>query len=190
MYKPYTYLIGWSNQNKWYYGAETSSRSKVANPNNLWNTYFTSSQHVKRFAAYHGAPDIIQIRKIFETKEQTLEWEHKVLRRIKAANRKEFLNKTDNKGIVFDIHVRKRISLSKIGNKNPNFGKKMIRNHNGNKNPVFGKTRKLTTKLKISNTLKEKQYLKDCKWYHDPVSGKSGRFKINEQPNSWLIGRK
>lgn len=42
----YTYLIGWSNHNKWYYGRRTA---KNCHPNEFWKTYFTSSKYVKEF---------------------------------------------------------------------------------------------------------------------------------------------
>jgi len=38
---PYTYLIGWSNLNTWYYGRRTS---KNCHPSDLWQKYFTSSK--------------------------------------------------------------------------------------------------------------------------------------------------
>jgi hypothetical protein len=62
MYQPYTYLIGWSSHNKYYYGVRYS---KKASPSEFWLTYFTSSNEVKKFREAHGEPDIIQIRKTF-----------------------------------------------------------------------------------------------------------------------------
>jgi hypothetical protein len=129
---PYTYLIGWTEHDKWYYG---SQYGKKANPSNLWKTYFTSSKHVKNFREKYGDPDIIQIRKIFEASEQCREWEYKVLRRLKAKQKEKFLNKTNSKGISNEemlllgkhpsqnIDARKKISLSNkgrlVGDKNP-----------------------------------------------------------------------
>lgn len=40
IYTPYTYLIGWSKHNIWYYGKRTA---KNCHPNDFWVTYFTSS---------------------------------------------------------------------------------------------------------------------------------------------------
>lgn len=48
IYIPYTYLIGWSKLNWWYYGAEFAKIKKIANPSNLWTTYFTSSKSDSR----------------------------------------------------------------------------------------------------------------------------------------------
>ncbi len=63
IYIPYTYIIGWSLYNKYYYGVRYA---KNCNPNDLWKTYFTSSKYVKEFRNNHGEPDIIQVRKTFE----------------------------------------------------------------------------------------------------------------------------
>ncbi|MFA6198816.1 MAG: hypothetical protein WC679_00165 [Bacteroidales bacterium] len=64
-FKPYTYLIGWSTMNKFYYGVQYN---KKANPDDLWKSYFTSSKIVQQFRKEFGEPDIIQFRKVFETK--------------------------------------------------------------------------------------------------------------------------
>lgn len=94
-YIPYTYLIGWSKLDKWYYGCQYGSSTRTANPSNLWNNYFTSSKYVRDFRKIHGKPDVIQIRKTFISKEDCLLWEHKVLRRMKVSNNDKFLNIND-----------------------------------------------------------------------------------------------
>jgi hypothetical protein len=38
IYQPYTYLIGWSEHDLWYYGCEYGRWRKTANPENLWIT--------------------------------------------------------------------------------------------------------------------------------------------------------
>jgi len=93
---PYTYLIGWRKQNKYYYGVRYA---KGCHPDELWKTYFTSSKYVKYFVEEYGNPDLIQIRKEFESAEKALEWESRVLRKLGAKDRDDFLNQTDNKGI-------------------------------------------------------------------------------------------
>lgn len=80
-YKPFTYRIGWSNANLNYYGARYA---KNAHPSELWSTYFTSSKTVMKLRKEFGEPDIIEVRKVFETKEDTVAWEHKVLLRLKV----------------------------------------------------------------------------------------------------------
>jgi hypothetical protein len=121
---PYTYLIGWTKHNKFYYGVRFA---KNCNPNELWKKYFTSSKHVANFVSIHGNPDIIQIRKTFNCPEKARAWEHKVLRRIKAVSKNKFLNKTDNCSIKNSeqhyIHLSKHNSIVQKG-KSKNFSKK------------------------------------------------------------------
>ena len=104
---PYTYLIGWSKFNIYYYGLRFG---KNCRPSDLWNPYKTSSKHVKNFIKDNGEPDIIQIRKTFNNIKFAQKWEHIVLKRMKVIFRKDFLNKTDNKSIDME--------LIKIGSKN------------------------------------------------------------------------
>ena len=61
---PFTYLIGWSAMDRYYYGARWAANS---GPDDLWTTYFTSSKHVKKFRELHGEPDIVLIKKLFNT---------------------------------------------------------------------------------------------------------------------------
>ena len=116
IYTPYTYLIGWSHLQKWYYGSRYARLSSClyesgCHPDEFLVTYFTSSVIVKRMIKKHGLPDVIQIRKTFPTKTETpseeemneaeravRRWEQRVLQRIEAVKRKDFLNKTDNTG--------------------------------------------------------------------------------------------
>jgi len=90
----YTYLIGWSAHNKFYYGRQTRIG---CDPNKFWVSYFTSSIHVQTFRAKFGEPDIIQIRKIFgEDYKKCSRWETQVLTRLDCAKDKRFLNKSNN----------------------------------------------------------------------------------------------
>jgi hypothetical protein len=99
IYTPYTYLIGWSKHNKWYYGVRFA---KDCHPSDLWNTYFTSSKKVRSFREEHGEPDIIQIRKQFFERDSACKWESKVLKRLRVINEEKWLNQTDNKSIPIE----------------------------------------------------------------------------------------
>ena len=92
IYQPYTYLIGWSNHNKWYYGVRYAQN---CNPQDLWKTYFTSSKHVKKFREEYGEPDVIQVRKFFDSKEAAVLWEEKVLRKMNVRDDEKWINKND-----------------------------------------------------------------------------------------------
>lgn len=111
---PYTYLIGWSKLNKWYYGVRFS---KNCNPGEIWNTYFTSSKYVKKFREEQGEPDVVEVRKTFENEHQARLWEHKVLKRLNAPKNDKWLNKTDNKSIYNDEESYKKIAAAKTGKK-------------------------------------------------------------------------
>src|SRR3990172_10349004 len=100
---PYTYLIGWAQQNRWYYGSRFATK---CHPSNLWQTYFTSSKQVKKFREQNGEPNIIQIRKVFTSIDKCREWEHKVLRRLKVVQNPKCFNKFD--GICFYNESRQR----------------------------------------------------------------------------------
>ncbi|AKF13310.1 hypothetical protein PHIN3_45 [Sinorhizobium phage phiN3] len=93
--KPYTYFIGWSKQKKYYYG---SAYRQGCDPSDLWTNYWTSSKHVARMREAYGEPDIIQVRRTFETPLEARLWEIKVLRRIGACRRKDFLNQRNPGG--------------------------------------------------------------------------------------------
>ena len=96
---PYTYLIGWSKLNTYYYGLRFA---EGCHPAELWRTYFTSSIYVAEFVKQHGNPDIIEIRKTFTVIPTAQLWEHRVLKRMKVIHRNDFLNRTDNKSISTD----------------------------------------------------------------------------------------
>ncbi len=77
---PYTYRIGWTKLNLWYYGVRYA---KKCHPSDLWVKYFTSSNNVKRHRKIYGEPDIFEIRKVFDSIEKAQIWENNILNRIK-----------------------------------------------------------------------------------------------------------
>ena len=109
---PYTYLIGWSTHNIWYYG---SRYAKNCHPSDLWTSYFTSSNYVVNMVKTYGEPDIIEIRKTFETASQAREWEHKVLRRLDVIHQDKWLNKTNNRAILLDDAMKAKIRAKTQG---------------------------------------------------------------------------
>ena len=118
MSKPYTYLIGWSELGKWYYGVRYS---KDCSPDDLWADYFTSSKVVTEMRGIHGEPDVVAVRKKFSVPEQALAWEQKVLRRLNVLRDDRWLNQNiGGDGYVkkqTSDHVRKRTQNKKH---NPN----------------------------------------------------------------------
>lgn len=90
MYEPYTYLIGWTKLNKWYYGVRWQPD---CNPSDFWNEYFTSSNYVKMFRDVFGDPDVIEIRKTFDNPEAARRWEGRVISKLDMYNDKKWLNR-------------------------------------------------------------------------------------------------
>lgn len=98
---PYTYLIGWSKLNKWYYGVRYAKTKKLyyssgCHPDDLWKTYFTSSKYVESYRKKFGEPDILEIRKTFASQDEAIIWEFKVLRKLNILNYEDWLNRSIN----------------------------------------------------------------------------------------------
>ena len=107
---PFTYYLYWLELDLHYYGVRYAIN---CNPTELWTTYFTSSTYVNRLRKNYGDPDIIQVRKIFNDIEQAKRWESKVLQRVKALDKMNWLNCANQ-----FIRVRKNFD----GFLAPNFG--------------------------------------------------------------------
>lgn len=154
MHIPYTYLLKFTNPDSnevfFYYGVRYASK---CNPDDLFKSYFTNSKLVKNLIKNYGTRCFEhEIRKTFPNNPQKAHlWEQNVLRRLDAANRKDFLNKSVG-GKVFVMlgeknpskrkDVREKISKSLTG--------KLV----GHKNPFFGKAHTQETKEKISKANK------------------------------------
>lgn len=201
---PYTYLIGWSKLNTYYYGVRYA---KGCNPSDLWKTYFTSSKYVKEFHKQYGNPDIIQVRKIFKSKEHAILWEHKVLRKLNVINDDRFLNKTDNKSIVntkeTNQKTAQRMKILKTGTKNPKLSK-LNKLKIGTKNPAKrNEVRKKISELKsgAGNAMYGKKgnlhprwnkigAASGKRWYYNKITKESKYFIENQQPKDFILGRK
>ena len=123
IYTPYTYLIGWSHMNKYYYGVRYA---KGCAPEEFWVKYKTSSKTVKIFTEEYGDPDIIQIRKTFDCADKARIWENVVLRRMKVVERDDFLNQTDNKAIFIFEETREGMFTEEVRRKMSDSAKKRI----------------------------------------------------------------
>lgn len=88
---PFSYFLLHKPTGLKYYGIKYSTGSS---PAILWVTYFTSSTKVKELIDQFG-PDsfVVTVRRTFSTGEEALLWEHKVLRRLRAAERLDWLNR-------------------------------------------------------------------------------------------------
>jgi hypothetical protein len=150
---PFTYLIGWTKLDKWYYGVRYR---KGCHPTDLWTKYFTSSTSVKIFRLEHGDPDIMQVRKTFNNQQSAYNWEIKVIRRMGAVRSEKWLNKQNHNiefnctghseatrikmreshiGLTESDTTKMKKSEQKKGILNPNYGKGQC----GELNHMFGK---------------------------------------------------
>lgn len=186
-----------------YYGVRYA---KKCDPSELWKTYFTSSKYVSKYRKEYGEPDIIEIRKTFNDNTKARIWESKVLKKIDAKNRNDYLNKTDNISIVNTVETNlktaermkilktgsKNLKLSelnklKIGNLNPSkrfdVKIKLSLAKNGANNPMFGKTGRSHPRYGKTGAAAGK------KWYHDPINNKEIYCFENYQPSQYLLGR-
>lgn len=110
-YVGYTYCIKFLVTGQVYYGSRCA---KNCNPNEFWVTYFTSSKLVKSLIQQYGKESFdVEIRKTFaDDPKKAQDWERRVLRRIDAGRKSNFLNKSNGVAPIMS------------GWKNPFYGKK------------------------------------------------------------------
>lgn len=108
---PYTYLIGWSHHNTWYYGVRYA---KGCTPGDLWTTYFTSSKEVAKRRLEWGEPDVVEVRRAFSDGKRARQWEERVLHRMKAVKSSHWLNLSNNGSeFAYKTHsVEARLKMS------------------------------------------------------------------------------
>jgi len=107
--KPYTYLIKHCPTGKVYYGFRSANKLDPAE--DLWKQYFTSSPGVQKLIEETGADSFdVEIRRIFETKEQASNWETRVLRRCRVLEDERWLNQNIAGYIVPTEESRQKIS--------------------------------------------------------------------------------
>jgi hypothetical protein len=195
IYTPYTYLIGWSKLDVWYYGSRYARKSNClyksgCHPDEFWVTYFTSSEHVKKFREENGEPDIIEIRKTFPASSEKLNeeeisylidkvrnWEHTFLKRTKAPTNKNWLNKSDALAIRYDQHpmlgkkvsdkTKNKISQTLSGRKDTEETRKkkseIGKSRTGEKNNMYGKTGEKSPNFGKKHTEKTKKEMSEKK---------------------------
>lgn len=165
MSTPYTYLIGWPEHDKWYYGVRYS---QTATPDDLWVTYFTSSRHVRNFREMHGEPSIRVVRRTFDQPGQARAWETKVLKRLNAVTSDRFLNQSFSDGSFYapPEHLKKLQNLNKGRALTPEHKAKLSKAGAGKSksedhkkaiaNALTGKVRPESVRNKISETRKRR----------------------------------
>ena len=163
--KPYTYLIKHKPSGKVYYGFR--SANKVNPYDDLWKQYFTSSPKVQHLIETTGVDSFdVEVRKIFETKEQASVWETKVLRRCKVLTDDRWINQNiagyvvpteESNRKISEFHKDKpktkehkqNLSKSQKGSKRPWSVKNLPTDTKGKNNGMFGKQHSDETKKLI-----------------------------------------
>ena len=174
--KPYTYLIKHKPSGKVYYGFRSANAQEPHK--DLWNTYFTSSPKVKQLIEETGVDSFdVEVRKVFETKEDAVKWETRVLRRCKVLHNDKWINqnvagyiiptKESNKKIS-NFHKGKpktaehkeKIRLSNLGKKraprSKEYREKMSKAKSGKGNGRYGKEVTEETRDRIGQANKGK----------------------------------
>lgn len=170
IYTPYIYLIGWPHLDMYYIGCEYGEKTKIAHPTNLWNTYYTSSKHVKKFVEENGDLNIIQVRKTFQTAVDTVKYESRILRRLNAKNHPKFLNQHNGDG-----------KFGKIGFHSEETRRKMSETRRGKQ----GKPISEETRQKISETMRGKPSPKKGMHYPKVLCPHCGKIGGGSSMHRW-----
>jgi len=165
--QPYTYLLHHIPTNTWYYGVRWANGCK---PDELWVSYFTSSNRVKALRDEYGDNSFEhEVRRKFDSVFSARDWEYKVLRRMKVISKPDqWLNRTDNKAIFNDVESTRRGQIKRV---------KTLRQRGslmGDKNPRYGEHIGQLQKLAISVASKR------LKWWTD--GNKNIRLDLSEMP--------
>lgn len=215
---PYTYLIGWTQHNKWYYGVRFA---KNCHPSDLWVSYFTSSKLVKSFVKQFGKPDIIQIRKVFNSINNARNWEDAVIYRAKLVHNDNFLNKCCSKAFSISVcsHGKGKTWEEIYGEEHAKQRKLDWIQYNKNRNlepwdkrakgRIHGNTGNITWNKGIPRTEAEKEKMRGPRakrskeaveksrisnlgknWYFNEELQITKKFKDDEVPLGWVKGRK
>ena len=121
MFQAYTYYLYHVPTGQKYYGVRWAN--KCVPEQDLWNEYFGSSDLVKDLIKEYGKESFIaEVRKTFDTSQEARLWEERVLIRLKAPEKKEWLNSAYANG---KFHVsgpmkqkqKNRISKANLGRK-------------------------------------------------------------------------
>jgi hypothetical protein len=150
--KPYTYLIKHRPSGKVYYGFRGAN--KVEPHEDLWKHYFTSSKKVLNLIKETGVDSFdYEVRKIFDSKEQAVLWETRVLKKCNVLHDDRWLNANVAGYIIATDEVRQKMSMVRRGKVTSEITKQRLRDSQKGK-PKKSKTyqtpeyKELMSKLK------------------------------------------
>lgn len=197
IYSPYTDLLSWTSLDKHYYGVRFSKR---CSPKDLWISYFSSSKEVKKYRELYGEPDIIEVRKVFESGDAARLWEQKVLKRLSAARSDKWLNKHNSDGKFYNKGWGKQSSetiekrrLANTGKKRSEETKRKISAANSNKTRSPELRAQISASLKgrtiSEETIQKRERTKDVNGRPKPNLGKTTPDSIREKIRAKLKGK-
>jgi len=97
--RPYTYLLKCIPTNQYYYGVRW--RNRLQAKQDFWIHYFTSSKKIAKLRKKYGdSAFLFEIRREFDTPNDAIIWEEKVLRRMKVLQDPKWLN-GNIRGVAF-----------------------------------------------------------------------------------------
>lgn len=116
--KAYTYLLRFKPTNKFYYGVRFKNIKLKRNPeDDLMIHYTTSSENINNLIKEYGV-DAFEwaVRKTFDTAEQAIAWETRVLRRSKVLERQDIWLNANIAGYkIATVEGRKKIKETHAG---------------------------------------------------------------------------
>lgn len=132
--KAFTYLIIDNINQKWYYGVRYARGCRTTD---MLSTYFTSSKFVKAAIQKYGIENFsYTIRRVFDNINAALEWEQKVLRRMRVVGRADCYNLAiggkfpiyteEHKQFVSDA-TKKKLSAIRLGKSVSNHQQRTIK---------------------------------------------------------------
>ena len=112
---PYTYHLYHKPTGTHYYGARYR---KGCSPDDLWNTYFSSSAVVKALINEYGKDSFVAtVRKTFKTRDAAVAWEAKVHQRLNVQESSHWLNRHNSRAKFIGPHVHSAAARKKISAK-------------------------------------------------------------------------
>lgn len=113
--KPFAYHLYHKPTKKHYYGIRYR---KGCSPNELWESYFSSSPIVHQLIEEYGKESFVpSVRKIFESGAKAVAWESKFLSKVDAQHNEQWLNRHNGKNNFIGPHTHTDQSKVKIGSK-------------------------------------------------------------------------
>lgn len=181
-WQPYVYVIGWSHLEKFYVGVRFTKQSYLRD---IWETYFTSSRHVKAFRKKHGEPDVVKVIKTFSSREEATNYEGDFIKRHGLIESSNWLN-LHSHGSAF-INPGGWNHSSEWKKKHSEYMKALPRKR-GSENARFGTHLSYETRLKIGAGRKGKLHsdlakkkMSVAKIGKNNVSSKPIRIQCNDE---------